>query len=131
MQECMTGALRDAGVSPGQVQHVNAHATATSHGDLSEALATHRVYGEDVPVTAVKSYLGHTMGASGALETIASVVMMRDGFLCPTLNLETVDPDLSPLNHVKGEVREQRVDLVVNNSFAFGGVDTSLVLKSV
>jgi 3-oxoacyl-[acyl-carrier-protein] synthase II len=131
MQECMTGALRDAGVSPEEVRHVNAHATATIHGDLSEALATHRVYGEDVPVTAIKSYMGHTMGASGALETIASVVMMRDGFLCPTLNLETVDPDLSPLNHVRGEVREQRVDLVVNNSFAFGGVNTSIVLKSV
>jgi len=128
LEECMRGALRDAGISAEMVQHINAHATATIHGDLSEAEATHRVYGKDIPVTGIKGYMGHTMGASGALETIASIIMMREGFLCPTLNLAKVDPQLPPLNHVIGEIRKAHVDLAVNNNFAFGGVNTSLVL---
>ncbi len=131
LQECMMGALKDADVPPDKVQHVNAHATATIHGDLSEAVATHQVYGSHVPVTGIKGYMGHTMGASGALETIASIVMMQERFLCPTLNLENVDPELPPLNHVTGGVREGHVRVAVNNNFAFGGVNTSLVLGLV
>jgi 3-oxoacyl-[acyl-carrier-protein] synthase II len=128
MEECLLAALRDAGRNPEEIQHVNAHATGTSHGDEIEAAVTHRIYGPKVPVTSLKGYVGHTMGACGAIEAIASLLMMREGFMASTLNLENPDPTLPPLNHVMGESWDQRFCLGVNNNFAFGGVNTSLVL---
>jgi 3-oxoacyl-[acyl-carrier-protein] synthase II len=128
MEECLLAALRDAGRNPEEIQHVNAHATGTSHGDEIEAAVTHRIYGPKVPVTSLKGYVGHTMGACGAIEAIATLLMMREGFMASTLNLENPDPTLPPLNHVMGESWGQRFCLGVNNNFAFGGVNTSLVL---
>ena len=131
MEECMMAALKDAGRNPTEIQHVNAHATATSHGDEVEAIVTHKIYGPDVPVTSIKGYMGHTMGACGAIEAIATLLMMREGFIASTLNLENPDPALPPLRHVMGESWDQHFSVGVSNNFAFGGVNTSLVLSLI
>jgi 3-oxoacyl-[acyl-carrier-protein] synthase II len=131
MEECLLGALKDAGRSPDEIQRVNAHATGTAHGDEVEAAVINKIYGPDVPTTSLKGYMGHTMGACGAIEAIATLLMMREGFIAPTLNLEKPDPVLPPLNHVIGESRDHRARLAASNNFAFGGVNTSLVLSSV
>jgi len=131
MEECMLAALKDAGRNAAEIQYVNAHATGTTHGDEVEATVINKIYGPGVPTTSLKGYMGHTMGACGAIEAIATLLMMREGFIASTLNLENPDPALPPLNHVIGESRDQRFSLAVNNNFAFGGVNTSLVLSSV
>jgi 3-oxoacyl-[acyl-carrier-protein] synthase II len=131
MEECIVGALRDARRNPTEIEHVNAHATATSHGDEVEAIVTNKLFGPNVPVTSIKGYMGHTMGACGAIEAVATFLMMREGFIASTLNLENQDPTLPPLKHVMGESWDQRFGVGVSNNFAFGGVNTSLVLSLV
>jgi len=131
MEECMLAALEDARRNPEEIQHVNAHATATSHGDEVEAIVINKIYGPNVPVTSIKGYMGHTMGACGAIEAIATLLMMREGFIASTLNLVNPDPALPPLNHVMGESWDQRFRVGVTNNFAFGGVNTSLVFSLV
>jgi 3-oxoacyl-[acyl-carrier-protein] synthase II len=131
MEECMLAALKEARRNPAEIQHVNAHATGTTHGDDVEAIVINKIYGPDVPTTSIKGYMGHTMGACGAIEAIATLLMMREGFIASTLNLESPDPALPPLNHVMGESWNQHFNLAVSNNFAFGGVNTSLVLSSV
>jgi 3-oxoacyl-[acyl-carrier-protein] synthase II len=131
MEECLLAALRDAGCSPDKIQYVNAHATGTTHGDEVEATVINRIYGPGVPTASLKGYMGHTMGACGAIEAIATLLMMREGFIASTLNLENPDPALPPLSHVMGESRDQRFRLAASNNFAFGGVNTSLVLGLV
>jgi 3-oxoacyl-[acyl-carrier-protein] synthase II len=108
---------------------VNAHATATANGDEAEAVAIHRVYGSRVSVTAIKGYTGHTLGASGAIEAVGTILMMREGFIAPTLNLERPDPQLPPLNHVIGNPMDKRFTVAVNNNFAFGGINTSMIMS--
>ena len=131
MEECLLAALKDAGRSPDEIQYVNAHATGTTHGDEVEATAINKIYGPGVPTASLKGHMGHTMGACGAIEAIAALLMMREGFIAPTLNLENPDPVLPPLNHVIGESRDHRARLAASNNFAFGGVNTSLVLGLV
>ena len=131
MEECLLAALKDAGRSPDEIQYVNAHATGTIHGDEVEATVINKIYGPGVPTASLKGYMGHTMGACGAIEAVATLLMMREGFIASTLNLENPDPALPPLNHVIGEPRDQRPRLAANNNFAFGGVNTSLVLSLV
>ena len=131
IERCMRRALGEARRSPEEIQHVNAHATATANGDEAEAVAIHRVYGSHVSVTAIKGYTGHTLGASGAIEAVATILMMREGFIAPTLNLERPDPHLPPLNHVIGNPVDKRFTVSVNNNFAFGGINTSLILSLV
>ena len=77
----MIAALKDARCNPAEIQHVNAHATGTTHGDDVEAIVTNKIYGPDVPTTSIKGYMGHTMGACGAIEAIATLLMMREGFI--------------------------------------------------
>ena len=129
IERCMRGALADAGKNPEEIEYVNAHATATLNGDEAEAEAIYRVYGSHVPVTALKGYTGHTLGASGAIEAIATVLMMREGFMAPTLNLENPDPHLPSLNHVMGSPVDRRFQVAMNNNFAFGGINTGLILS--
>jgi 3-oxoacyl-[acyl-carrier-protein] synthase II len=131
MEECLLAALKDSRRSADEIQYVNAHATGTPHGDEVEATVINKIYGSDVPTASLKGYMGHTMGACGAIEAIATLLMMREGFIASTLNLENPDPALPPLNHVIGELRDQRFRIAVSNNFAFGGVNTSLVLSLV
>ena len=126
----INAALRDAQLSPTDIDHINAHATGTSVGDAAEAVAMHRVFGDKVPVSALKGYLSHTLGASGALESIATLVMMNEGFLAVSKNLDEPDPALPPLDHVLGSARRKPVKIGMNNNFAFGGINTSLIFRS-
>ena len=124
-------ALRDAELAPSDIQHINAHATGTDVGDAAEAEAVHRIFGNQVPVSALKGYLSHTLGASGAIESVASLVMMRDGFMAVSKNLDEPDPALPPLDHVLGGPRQARIRIAMNNNFAFGGINTSLIFRAL
>ncbi len=128
MEACISQALREAGVSPDEVDFVSAHATGTAAGDVAEARAIARVLGPETPVASHKGHMGHTLAAAGALETIAAVIMMREGVVFPTLNLEETDPECAVANCITRQV-ETAVNTVVKNSFALGGVNTSIVLK--
>lgn len=128
MQRAMELALRDAGLDPRDIDYVNAHATATEVGDLAEAEATHAVFGEGVPISSTKGHTGHTLGACGAIELAFCIAMIRDGFIAPTRNLLRVDPRCAPLDHVMTGARSKRLKHVMSNNFAFGGMNTSIVL---
>ncbi len=128
MIRCMRDALADAGVRAEAVDYISAHATATPQGDVAEASAIHSVFGSKVPVSSLKGNLGHTLGASGAIELIASLKMMEQSLLCPTHNLDEVDPACAALNHVL-DVKEARIDTLLKNSFAFGGINAALVCQ--
>jgi 3-oxoacyl-[acyl-carrier-protein] synthase II len=131
-RRCLQSALADAGVSPAEVDYVNAHATSTPSGDPVEATAIRAVFGEytdTLPVSATKSMTGHLLGAAGAVETIFCVRALETGLIPPTINLEDPDPECS-LNHVAGKAREARVRVAVNNSFGFGGTNAALVLRA-
>lgn len=124
-------ALRDAELSPSDIKHINAHATGTDVGDAAEAVAVHRIFGNQVPVSALKGYLSHTLGASGAIETIATLVMMKEGFMAVSKNLDEPDPALPAIDHVLGSARQERIGIAMNNNFAFGGINTSLIFRAL
>ncbi len=127
---CMKAALADAGVTPGEIDYVNAHATATVAGDISEARAIRAVFGDrPVPVSSLKGHMGHTLAAAGVLETIGTLEMMRRGRLIPSLNLETPAPETAVLSHVPPSGSEVRVRYAMKNSFAFGGINAVLIVK--
>lgn len=130
MVATMRRALRDAGLAPGDVDYVNAHATGTDLGDVCESQATWEVFGGGVPVSSTKGHMGHTLGACGAIEVAVAIAAMRDGFLPPTRNLERVDPRCAPLDYVMGGPRPARPRVVMSNNFAFGGINTSLILRA-
>jgi 3-oxoacyl-[acyl-carrier-protein] synthase II len=127
----LQSALEDAGLSPGAVDFISAHATATKMGDVIEANAVRKVFGEKSPfVAGLKSYMGHTMGSCGVIETILTLYMMQEGFLAPTLNLEEVDKRCAHLRHVP-EVMDHAVRVAGIQNFAFGGVNTCLLLRKL
>jgi len=129
MARAMQLALADARLAPTDIAYVNAHGTATSHGDVAETQGTQRVFGERIAISSLKSYMGHTLGACGALEAWMSIEMMRSGWFAPTLNLETVDPECGVLDYITGDGRHLDIDMVMSNNFAFGGINTSLIFK--
>ncbi|MFW5921614.1 MAG: beta-ketoacyl-ACP synthase [Polyangiales bacterium] len=130
MAMAMRHALEDAELSPEDVGYINAHATGTEVGDRGESRATWSVFGESVPVSSTKGHTGHTLGASGAIEAAFSLVMMREGFLASNRNLDTPDPECASLDYVRGDVREARPRVVMSNNFAFGGINTSLLVRA-
>ena len=131
MTRVMKLSLADAGLSPEQVDYVNAHATSTDLGDVAESRAMAEVFGEKVPVSSTKGFTGHTLGACGAIEAAFCLAMMRDGFLAPSRNLRKVDPACAPLDYVMGEPRPARPRVVMTNNFAFAGLNTSLILGAL
>ncbi|HTX24802.1 MAG TPA: beta-ketoacyl-ACP synthase [Steroidobacteraceae bacterium] len=122
-------ALRDAQLAPSAVGYVNTHGTGTEHGDIAESRATAAVFGSRVPVSTQKSYLGHTLGACGALEAWFSIEMMNGGWFAPTLNLDHIDPRCGELDYIVKEGRRLQAECVMSNNFAFGGVNTSLLFR--
>ncbi|MDL2328821.1 3-oxoacyl-ACP synthase [Desulfosarcina sp. OttesenSCG-928-A07] len=120
--------LESAGLAPDQIDFVSAHATATKMGDVIEAMAMAETYGSGPLVTGLKSYMGHTMAACGVIETILTLYMMEQGFVAPTRNLETVDERCAGIRHVR-ELTETPIRTAVIQNFAFGGVNTCLILK--
>lgn len=130
MEEVLELCLDDAGMGPDEVDYLNAHATATQQGDIAESEATYNVLGDSVPVSSLKGHMGHTLGGCGAIEAVYSIRMMQENWLCPTLNLETPDPDCETLDYVMKDIRETEIDVIMSNNFAFGGVNTSLLFGS-
>jgi 3-oxoacyl-[acyl-carrier-protein] synthase II len=130
MVVCMQQALRDARVKAEEVDYVNAHATATLQGDQEEAEAIGQVFGSAVPVSSLKGYIGHTLGASGAIELAASLSMMERGVIYPTLNLDTVGSECRGIHHVMQPLKKQ-VRTVLKNGFAFGGINAALVCRKI
>jgi 3-oxoacyl-[acyl-carrier-protein] synthase II len=129
MRRVMELALADAGLEPAAIAYVNGHGTATEHGDIAETRATSALFGANMPLSSQKSYLGHTLGACGALEAWFSIEMMNRGWFAPTLNLDCVDERCGALDYIVGSGRELDAAYVMSNNFAFGGVNTSLVFK--
>lgn len=122
-------ALEDAGISADAIGYISAHGTATDRGDLAESLATNRVFGNRVPISSFKSFTGHTLGASGALEAWTAIEMMNNNWFHATANLDTVDPECAELDYIMGEGRNIETEYVMSNNFAFGGINTSLIFK--
>jgi 3-oxoacyl-[acyl-carrier-protein] synthase II len=130
MAAAMRMALADADLPPAAIGYVSAHGTATDRGDVAESHATADVLGTGVPISSMKSYVGHTLGACGALEAWWAIEMMRGGWFAPTINLESPDPECAPLDYLTGDGRDIRTGYVMNNNFAFGGINTSLIFKA-
>ncbi|WP_300419509.1 beta-ketoacyl-ACP synthase [uncultured Pseudoalteromonas sp.] len=128
MQVAIEMALNDAQLTADQIGYVNAHGTSTDRGDIAESLATFNALGKK-PISSLKSYLGHTLGACGAIEAWASINMMNDGWFAPTINLTDVDAECADLDYIKGNGREMQTDYIMSNNFAFGGINTSLIFK--
>jgi len=126
---CIEGALKSAGVIPKDIDYINAHATATIQGDKEEASAIRQIFKDNVPVSSLKGYIGHTLGASGAIELIASLIMMQKKIIYPTLNLENPDIDCQGINHVIKPLTKE-INIMLKNCFAFGGINASLVCKA-
>ncbi len=127
----MRWAIADAGLKPEEIDYINAHGTSTPLNDLTETRAIKNVFGEHaykLAISSVKSMLGHAMGASGALETIASAMTIYEGLIPPTINYETPDPELD-LDFVPNQARKQQVDTVLSNSFGLGGQNACIVVK--
>ena len=120
--------LADAALNPDDVDFISAHATATKMGDVIEAQATHAIYGDRPLVTGFKGYMGHTMGTCGVIETLLCLYLMQEGFVAPTLNLEEVDERCAMVCHTPG-VEERQIRVAAVQNFAFGGVNTSLLIR--
>jgi len=129
MAVAMKLALEQAQLSPDAIGYVNAHGTATDRGDVAESNATASVFKRAVPISSLKSYLGHTLGACGTIEAWASIEMMKDKWFAPTVNLSDVDDECGKLDYITGDGRELDTDYVMTNNFAFGGINTSLIFK--
>ena len=129
MQEALRLALTDAHLQPDDIGYISAHGTGTQHGDVSESHATANLFGAHTPISSLKSYMGHTLGACGALEAWLSIEMMNENWFAPTLNLDEVDPQCAPLDYIMGQGREITCNYIMSNNFAFGGINTSLIFK--
>lgn len=129
MRRVMELALADAALPPEAIGYVNGHGTATEYGDIAETRATSTLFGSRMPLSSQKSYLGHTMGACGALEAWFSIEMMNRRWFAPTINLENADPRCGELDYIVGNGRQIDTEHVMSNNFAFGGVNTSLIFR--
>jgi 3-oxoacyl-[acyl-carrier-protein] synthase II len=127
---CMQAALKDAGIDPSKVDYINAHGTATPANDRMETIGIKQVFGERayaIPVSSTKSMIGHTLGAAGAIEAVAAVLAINDGFIPPTIHSTTPDPECD-LDYVVEGARRAVINVVLSNSFAFGGNNTSIII---
>ena len=129
MAIAMRQALSDARLAPDAIGYVSAHGTATDRGDIAESQATANIFGPRIPISSMKSYLGHTLGACGAIEAWWALAMMRRQWFAPTINLSNIDPACAELDHLIGNGREMNIEYAMSNNFAFGGINTSIVLK--
>jgi 3-oxoacyl-[acyl-carrier-protein] synthase II len=129
MQSTMQLALQNANLAASAIGYISAHGTATTHGDVAESHATAAIFGTNTPISSLKSYTGHTLGACGALEAWIAINMMNEGWFHPTANLESIDPACAQLDYIKDNVRLLNCDYIMSNNFAFGGINTSLIFK--
>jgi 3-oxoacyl-[acyl-carrier-protein] synthase II len=130
MCRCLNQALREAKFSPADIDYINAHATSTPHGDTVEIAALNKIFGGKVPTSSLKGLLGHTLGASGSIELIICLEMMQRGLLYPTHNLDDIADDCRYDGHVT-EIRQAKINTLVKNCFAFGGINAVLVCEKI
>lgn len=128
MASCMQLALNDAQLDATQIDYVNAHGTSTEQGDIAESQATAKILGKK-PISSLKSYFGHTLGACGAIEAWLSIEMMRNQSFAPTLNLHNIDENCGDLDYIIDSFRNIDANIIMSNNFAFGGINTSLIFK--
>ncbi len=131
MQTAMRLALQDAHLEASAIGYISAHGTATEQGDVAESHATAAMFGARTPISSLKSFTGHTLGACGALEAWVAINMMNEGWFHATANLENIDPACAQLDYIKGDIRTLNCDHVMSNNFAFGGINTALIFKRV
>ncbi len=131
MAVAMNLALKDAGINADEIGYVSAHGTATDRGDIAESNATRQVFNRKVPISSLKSYFGHTLGACGAIEAWLSIEMMNTGWFAPTVNLTEIDPECGDLDYITQNDREINCETIMSNNFAFGGINTSLIFKKI
>jgi 3-oxoacyl-[acyl-carrier-protein] synthase II len=131
MAIAMQSALDDANLPATAIGYVSAHGTATDRGDVAESHATARMFGNHTPISSMKSYLGHTLGACGAIEAWWAIEMMRNQWFSPTLNLTNPDPACADLDYIIDKSRNLDLEYVISNNFAFGGINTSIILKRI
>ncbi|MDR2430117.1 MAG: beta-ketoacyl-ACP synthase [Puniceicoccales bacterium] len=129
IQRCLQNALDQARLAPRNIDFISAHGTATDRGDIAESHATHAIFGPGIRIASLKSYLGHTLGACGSIEAWLTLEMMRDGWFAPTINLTNPDPACAELDHLTGTGRTFDAEFIMTNNFAFGGVNTSLIIQ--
>lgn len=129
MAIAMQQALDEAEIAADSIGYVSAHGTATDRGDIAESHATRDIFARPVPISSLKSYTGHTLGACGALEAMVSIQMMHEGWFHPTINLQNIDPACAELDYITGDGRELDCQRVMSNNFAFGGINTSLIFQ--
>jgi 3-oxoacyl-[acyl-carrier-protein] synthase II len=129
MQKVMRLALQDAGINAAAIGYISAHGTATEHGDTAESLATASVFGTNTPISALKAFTGHTLGACGALEAWVAINMMNEGWFHATPNLVNIDPACAQIDYIMGDIRQLNCEYIMSNNFAFGGINTSLIFK--
>jgi 3-oxoacyl-[acyl-carrier-protein] synthase II len=131
--KCMRMCLEDGNLNPADVDYINAHGTSTPQGDVAETQAIKHVFGEHaarIPVSSTKSMTGHTLGAAGAIESVYTILAMQRGMIPPTVNYEYPDPECD-LDYVPNHPRPAKVRLALNNSFGFGGTNTTLAFQAV
>lgn len=129
---CMKLALADAGIAPANIGYINAHGTSTPIGDRNETKAIQSVFEKmawQIPVSSTKSMTGHLLGAAGAVEALITAKALNEGFLPPTIHLNTADPECD-LDYIPNEGREKRIEYAMSNSFGFGGQNATLILKA-
>lgn len=129
MAIAMQLALDDANLPSAAIGYVSAHGTATDRGDIAESHATARIFGNHIPISSMKSYLGHTLGACGAIEAWWAIEMMRNQSFSPTLNLVNPDPSCAELGYIMEQHLNLDLEYVVSNNFAFGGINTSIIFR--
>lgn len=129
MADTMRLALEDAELPTEAIGWINAHGTSTEPGDIAESHATRQVFQRDIPISSLKSFFGHTLGACGAIEAWIGIEMIRANWIAPTLNLENPDPRCAQLDYIQGQGRTAPCDVFMSNNFAFGGINTSLIFR--
>ena len=126
----MSNALSDSKLNPDEVDYINAHGTSTPLGDIAETKAIKKVFSNPPVISSTKSMTGHTLGAAGALESIFSILALQDQIIPPTINLHNQDPECD-LDYNANQARDKEVNVVMNNSFGFGGTNSTLVFKKI
>ena len=126
----MSNALSDSKLNPDEVDYINAHGTSTPLGDIAETKAIKKIFSNPPVISSTKSMTGHTLGAAGALESIFSILALQDQIIPPTINLHNQDPECD-LDYNANQARDKEVNVVMNNSFGFGGTNSTLVFKKI
>ena len=131
MAQVIQQGLADANLEAEQIGYISGHGTATVHGDIAETQATAEVLGANIPFSSIKGYIGHSLGACGAIEAWLSIAMMNEDWFAPTLNLERLDDRCAELDYITSQPRPCSTEFIISNNFAFGGVNTSLVIRRI